>query len=134
MSAETASSPPTNTNTLSRPPRGAGSAARRANGSRGPRRGGFGPSRGGGAAHVKSSPSESTDWATAQEDPAEQSKEVSELREKYGSQLGVLQDIFPDWSVEDLLFTLEEVSGDIASATDRIAGGIISILAIGDQC
>jgi CUE domain len=133
MSTETDPSPPINTNPLSRPPRGAGFAPRRTSGSRAPRRGGFGATRGG-PAHAKSAPSESTNWATPQDEPAEQSKEVSELRDKYGSQLGVLQDIFSDWSSEDLLFTLEEVGGDIASATDRIAGGMFSFLVIGDQC
>jgi CUE domain len=92
----------------------------RANPSRGFRRGGSGAARGG----VFSKPvAESSDWTT-QEDPSDTSEEVTQLRNKYGNQLKLLRDVFPEWTAEDLLFTLEEANGDVSVASDRIAGGL----------
>jgi CUE domain len=68
-------------------------------------------------------PTESTDWATAQEDPSDSTEEVAHLKIKYANQLKLLRDIFPDWTAEDLVFALQEVDGDSALATVRIAGG-----------
>jgi hypothetical protein len=110
MSTETATAP--------RPPRG--TSTPRFNSSRGGRRGGLGASRGA----LKSQP-ESTDWA-AQEDPADadtSSEEVAQLKVKYANQLKTLKEVFPDWTAEDLVFALQEVDGDLPTATDRIAGG-----------
>jgi CUE domain len=122
MSTE-AASPATNasaTSHLSRPPRSSTTGSSRFNSSRsGPRRGG---ATRGGAKSPAASPTE--DWSTAQEDPTtNSSEEVAQLKIKYANQLKVLRDIFPDWSSEDLVFALQEVDGDIAMATDRIAGG-----------
>ena len=128
MSTEAASPATTaaTTSILPRPPRG-GSSATTTGGSRsrGPRRGG-GAGAGGAprGSFNKSGPSESTDWASAQEDPsANTSEEVAQLKIKYSNELKTLKDIFPDWTSEDLLFALQEVDGDVPNATDRIAGG-----------
>jgi hypothetical protein len=51
------------------------------------------------------------------------SEEVAQLRSKYGNQLKQLRDVFPEWTAEDLLFTLEEADGDVSVASDRITGG-----------
>jgi hypothetical protein len=123
MSTETAaSSAPTS---LPRPPRGTSTGTPRFNSSRGGRRGGFGPSRGGIGA-TKNSPPESSDWA-AQEDNAstDTSEEVTQLKAKYSNELKSLKEIFPDWTAEDLVFALQEVDGNIELATDRIAGGLL---------
>jgi len=76
-----------------------------------------GPNRAG----ISKSP-DTSDWATAQEEP-ETSEEVAQLKSKYATQLKALKEIFPDWTAEDLVYALQEVDGDISLATDRIAGG-----------
>ena len=109
---------------LPRPPRGTGTGPSR---SRGRGRGGYSASRGGSGAAAKP-PLESSDWA-AQEDPssADTAEEVMQLKIKYSNQLKSLKEIFPDWTAEDLVYTLQEVDGDIELATDRIAGGYCSL-------
>ena len=109
------------TTQLPRPPRGTGTGPSR---SRGRGRGGYSASRGAVGAAPKPT-HEASDWA-AQEDPsssADTTEEVSQLKIKYSTQLRSLKEIFPDWTAEDLVFTLQEVDGDIELATDRIAGG-----------
>jgi len=111
----------TATTNLPRPPRGTGTGPSR---SRGRGRGGYSASRGASGAATKQT-HESSDWA-AQEDPsssADTTEEVAQLKLKYSNQLKSLKEIFPDWTAEDLVYTLQEVDGDIELATDRIAGG-----------
>ena len=114
----------TETPTLPRGGRGA-TGTPRFNSSRGGRRGGFGASRG--SLGNKPTQQESSDWS-AQEDTSndDPSAEVAELKLKYANQLKTLREVFPDWTTEDLVYTLQEVDGDIALATDRIAGGVFS--------
>jgi CUE domain len=125
MSTEAVSPAPAaaSTSNFPRPPRGAGTGTGRFNSSRGPRRGGFSGPRGASSATSKFPPSESTDWATAQDDTTDSSEEVAQLKIKYAGQLKVLKDVFPDWTAEDLVFALQEVDGDVDLATDRIATG-----------
>ena len=100
---------------LSRPSRGSSSTGpTRARG-----RGRGASSRGG-----YNKPTESTDWASAQDEP-ESSEEIAELKSKYGDQLKSLKEIFSDWTTEDLLYALAEVNGDVELATDRITSGIL---------
>jgi len=105
---------------LPRPSRGSSSGTSRP---RGTRRGGA--TRGG---LTKSSPPEqsSSDWAATLEDQ-DSSEEVAQLKSKYANQLKSLREIFPDWTADDLVYALQEVDGDLALATDRIAGGILSL-------
>lgn len=49
---------------------------------------------------------------------------MAQLKVRYGSQLKALKDVFPDWTTEDLAYTLQEVDGDLDLATDRITGGM----------
>ena len=117
---------PSSSSNFPRPPRGSATGSSRFNSSRGPRRGGAGGTTRGGAINKSAHPP-TEDWSTAQEDPTtttDTSEEVAQLKVKYASQLKVLRDIFPDWTAEDLLFALQEVDGDVATATDRIAGGL----------
>ncbi|WFD01996.1 RNAPII degradation factor [Malassezia obtusa] len=55
--------------------------------------------------------------------PADDTEQVRLLRSKYAQQLSVLQELFPDWSDEDLLFALQESGGDIELAVGRISEG-----------
>ena len=116
---------------LPRPPRGGSSATTTGTSrSRGSRRGGAGAAGAPRGTFNKSTPAESTDWASAQEDPSvNTSEEAAQLKIKYSSQLKVLKDVFPDWTSEDLVFALQEVDGDLTNATDRIAGGTSEYMA-----
>jgi hypothetical protein len=130
MPTEAASPATTAATTLNfpRPPRGSSSATTSgASRSRGPRRGGTGAGGAPRGTFNKSAPSESTDWASAQEDPSDNtSEEVAQLKIKYSNQLKFLKDIFPDWTSENLVFALQEVDGDVTTAADRIAGGTLN--------
>jgi len=131
MSTETASPAPAvraSSSNFPRTTRGSATGSARFNSSRGPRRGSFSGPRGANSATSKFTPSESTDWASAQDDTTDSSEEVAQLKIKYANQLKILRDVFPDWTAEDLVFVLQEVDGDVDSATDRIATGITSLL------
>jgi hypothetical protein len=45
------------------------------------------------------------------------------LKKKYSSSLPTLKEWFPDWTDEDLVFALEDASGDLENAIDRITEG-----------
>lgn len=84
----------------------------------GPRRGGY---RGGRSRHhVAAAAAAAKDPAKAQPDDTE---EVRILRKKYASQLGLLRELFGDWTDEDLLFALQETGGEIELAVGRISEG-----------
>jgi hypothetical protein len=51
------------------------------------------------------------------------SAELKELSAKYGSSLSVIQEIYPSWSAQDLLFTLKDANGDLETAIARISEG-----------
>ena len=124
MATEAASTAATTTSTLPRPSRGAGTSSSRFNSPRGPRRGGGGGNRGASnAALSKSNRAEGSDWASQEEQAEDTSEEVAQLKIKYANDLKVLRDIFPEWTVEDLVFTLQECNGDSSMATDRITRG-----------
>lgn len=54
---------------------------------------------------------------------ADDTEQVKLLRSKYTHQLSVIQELFPDWSDEDLLFALQESNGDVELAVGRISEG-----------
>ena len=50
--------------------------------------------------------------------------EIGELKKKYASKVPMIKEVFPEWSTEDIVFTLEEANGDEAAAIERITEGI----------
>ncbi|OQO07791.1 hypothetical protein B0A48_06582 [Cryoendolithus antarcticus] len=52
--------------------------------------------------------------------------ELGEMKKKYASELSMLKDMFPDWTDVDLVFALEETSGDITATVDHITQGSVS--------
>ena len=44
----------------------------------------------------------------------------------YASKLGTIKEMFPDWTDEDLVFALQETSGDLERTIDRISEGTCS--------
>lgn len=53
----------------------------------------------------------------------DESPELKALRDKYGSKLATLKDIYSTWSDEDLLSVLGEVNGNVDTAAERIVEG-----------
>jgi hypothetical protein len=49
--------------------------------------------------------------------------EVGQLKKLYGSKVGLIKEIVPDWSEVDILFALRETDGDENLAVSRIAEG-----------
>jgi hypothetical protein len=52
-----------------------------------------------------------------------ESEEIALLKNKYSSELPTLRELFPTWSEEDILFTLQENQGDLMLTIDRISEG-----------
>ncbi|KAK1755871.1 hypothetical protein QBC47DRAFT_402035 [Echria macrotheca] len=52
--------------------------------------------------------------------------EVGQLKKLYGTKVGVIKEIVPDWSDVDILFALRETDGDENLAVSRIAEGTIA--------
>lgn len=48
---------------------------------------------------------------------------ADQLATKYASQLQQLSAIFPDWDEQDLLFTLQDVKGNLEEAAVMITEG-----------
>ncbi|KAK3049142.1 RNAPII degradation factor [Extremus antarcticus] len=71
-----------------------------------------------------------TNGTTADTFPVEESLEdqgeLGEMKKKYASELGMLKDMFPDWTDVDLVFALQEADGDIPSTVDKITQGSVS--------
>lgn len=101
--ADTASRP-----TQSRGPRGSG-------------RGGRGGSRAGGRFGNRQSNGDLRDTEPA--DDFTDHGELGEMKKQYGSSLIALRELFPDWTDADLLFALQETSGDLTSTVERISEG-----------
>ncbi|PQE12389.1 RNApii degradation factor def1 protein [Rutstroemia sp. NJR-2017a BVV2] len=98
-------------------PRGRGSA-------RGGR-GGFAPraGRGGGRGHATNGDKPDTTTSTASIDD---NGEVGQLKKKHGSKVSTIQEMFPDWTDEDVVMALEETNGDLEGTVERITDGTIS--------
>jgi hypothetical protein len=60
------------------------------------------------------------------EESFEDQGELGEMKKKYQSELGLLKDMFPDWTDTDLVFALEEADGDIPATVDKITQGTVS--------
>ncbi|KAG0779803.1 hypothetical protein G6F22_010434 [Rhizopus arrhizus] len=52
--------------------------------------------------------------------------DFKKLKVEYASQLSMLEELFADWSEEDLLFTLQDANGDLELAIDRISIGQVN--------
>lgn len=59
--------------------------------------------------------------------------ELGQLKKQYISQLDTLKELFPDWTDDDLVFALQETSGDLQSTIERISEGITTRLCIHAQ-
>lgn len=86
-------------------------------------RGGFG--RGGPRGGRKQVNGTSHD-ASTMDDSLEDEGELGEMKKKYSAELGMLKDMFPDWTDIDLVFALEESAGDVPAAVDHITQGNVS--------
>ncbi|EMC92877.1 hypothetical protein BAUCODRAFT_125834 [Baudoinia panamericana UAMH 10762] len=89
-------------------------------------RGGFG--RGGPRGGRKPVNGTSTDAAddVPADELLEDQGELGEMKKKYASELGMLKDMFPDWTDVDLVFALQETDGDVAATVDKITQGNVS--------
>ncbi|MCJ1359425.1 MAG: RNAPII degradation factor [Icmadophila ericetorum] len=56
----------------------------------------------------------------------EDDSEIGQLKKQYGSKVNTVQEMFPEWTDEDVVFALEETNGDLASTIERISEGTIS--------
>ncbi|KAA8646282.1 hypothetical protein EYZ11_000617 [Aspergillus tanneri] len=52
--------------------------------------------------------------------------EIGQMKKKYAGTLPMLNELFPDWTDEDLVFALEDADGDLEAAIDRITEGNVS--------
>lgn len=95
-------------------PRGRGSArgGRAGFGSRGGR---------GGRGHATNGDKSETTPSTSIDDDGE----VSQLKKQYGSKVGTVKELFPDWTDEDVVFALQETDGDLETTVERISEGKI---------
>ena len=49
--------------------------------------------------------------------------EIGQMKKKYSTALPSLKELFSDWTEDDLVFALEDASGDLESAIERITEG-----------
>lgn len=54
---------------------------------------------------------------------ASKTQPMEEYKVLHEDSIGQLQDIFPDWSVDDLAMVLSELGGDIERVIQRISEG-----------
>lgn len=54
---------------------------------------------------------------------AEDEGEIGELKKKYATKLGLVKEMFPAWTDEDVVFALQETDGDLEATIDRISEG-----------
>ena len=50
--------------------------------------------------------------------------DIAQLRKLYGEKLGLIKELFEDWSDADILYALKETDGDVELTATRIAEGI----------
>ncbi|USW55193.1 Putative ubiquitin system component CUE [Septoria linicola] len=60
------------------------------------------------------------------EESLEDQGEIGEMKKKYQPELGMLKDMFPDWTDTDLVFAIEEAGGDVGATVDKITQGAVS--------
>jgi len=91
---------------------------------RGPARGGRGggfTSRGGSRVASKAPNGDSLQHDT--EAALEDEGEIGQLKQQFGSKIGLIKEMFPTWSDIDILYALQEADGDENLAVTRIADG-----------
>lgn len=86
-------------------------------------RGGFGR---GGARGGRKAPNGTSHDAMSIDESLDDQGELGEMKKKYSSELGMLKDMFPDWTDVDLVFALDEADGDLPSTVDMITEGNVS--------
>lgn len=57
----------------------------------------------------------------------EEEGEIGELKGKYGSKIGTIKEMFPDWTEQDVAFALDETNGDLESTVERISEGNVPL-------
>lgn len=50
--------------------------------------------------------------------------DIAQLRKQYGEKLGLIKELFEDWSDADILYALKETDGDVELTATRIAEGV----------
>ncbi len=50
--------------------------------------------------------------------------DIAQLRKLYGDKLGMIKELFQDWSDADILYALKETDGDVELTATRIADGV----------
>lgn len=69
------------------------------------------------------------DKTAAMDSPAfDDDGDIVQLRKQYGEKLGLIKELFADWSDADILYALKETDGDVELTATRIADGMSSIL------
>ncbi|GAW12170.1 hypothetical protein ANO14919_015310 [Xylariales sp. No.14919] len=65
---------------------------------------------------------------TAATEPAafDDDGDIAQLRKQYGEKLGLIKELFEEWSDADILYALKETDGDVELTATRIADGTIS--------
>ncbi|KAF2971057.1 hypothetical protein GQX73_g2507 [Xylaria multiplex] len=65
---------------------------------------------------------------TAATEPAafDDDGDIAQLRQQYGEKLGLIKELFEEWSDADILYALKETDGDVELTATRIAEGTIS--------
>ncbi|TGJ84168.1 hypothetical protein E0Z10_g4610 [Xylaria hypoxylon] len=65
---------------------------------------------------------------TAATEPAafDDDGDIAQLRQQYSEKLGLIKELFEDWSDADILYALKETDGDVELTATRIADGTIS--------
>ena len=91
--------------------------------SRGRSRGRGGMSRGGVASRTASKSANASQMPEPVEDPLEAESELGQLKKHYNTQLSQLKELFPDWTLDDLVFALQETDGDLETTIERITEG-----------
>lgn len=94
-------------------PRGRGS-------SRGTGRGGY-SSRGGRGGNRQTNgtkPEVVVDTPTSEDDG-----EIGQLKKAYAPKVNTVQEMFPDWTDEDIVYALQENDGDLETTIERISEG-----------
>ena len=63
------------------------------------------------------------DKATTESAAFDDDNDVAQLRELHGEKLGLIKELFADWSDADILYALKETDGDVELTAARIADG-----------
>lgn len=70
------------------------------------------------------------DKTTSAEPVVEDQGEIGQLKSKYASSIKLVQEMFPDWTDEDIIFAIEENGGDLEQTMNRMLEGNLKLEAI----